>query len=202
MLRAATTTTEPTQSTSRDDVLLGRIAEGCEQSFGEIFDCYQVRVFRFSFQMTGSQEMAEDVTQEVFLSLLRRPNGFRRHRGPLSAYLIGAARNLVYTEWRKRKHSVSLLENGTVEREQRQDPNAGNALDEILRKQDWQRLQAAILALPESYREAVVLCDLEEMKYEEAAQALQCAVGTIRSRLSRGRALLVEKLRGKEPADA
>jgi RNA polymerase sigma-70 factor (ECF subfamily) len=66
--------------------------------------------------------------------------------------------------------------------------------EEFVSKETIARVRKAVASLPENYREAVILCDLEEMSYEEAAQALECPVGTVRSRLHRGRAILLEKL--------
>jgi len=63
-------------------------------------------------------------------------------------------------------------------------------------------LRLAVLALPPHYREALVLCELEEMSYAEAAEVLSCAVGTVRSRLHRARAMLAEKMRGRRDAEA
>jgi RNA polymerase sigma-70 factor (ECF subfamily) len=72
-----------------------------------------------------------------------------------------------------------------------------DVLGDLLRQETVDRVRKAVLSLPPSYREAVVLCDLEEASYEEAALALDCPVGTVRSRLSRGRAMLAHKLRAE-----
>jgi RNA polymerase sigma-70 factor (ECF subfamily) len=67
-------------------------------------------------------------------------------------------------------------------------------LDDLTRRETVEQVRRAVLSLPEAYREAVALCDLENTSYEEAAAALECPVGAVRSRLSRGRALLAQKL--------
>jgi RNA polymerase sigma-70 factor (ECF subfamily) len=74
-------------------------------------------------------------------------------------------------------------------------------LDELARNETIATVRQAVLALPSHYREVVVLCDLHEMSYAEAAEVLRCAVGTVRSRLHRARALLIQKLRATNEAD-
>jgi RNA polymerase sigma-70 factor (ECF subfamily) len=89
--------------------------------------------------------------------------------------------------------------NGTVEEQLiAQD----NPLNELARSETIAAVRQAILALPSHYREVVVLCDLHEMSYVEAAEVLRCAVGTVRSRLHRARSLLIERLRPTGEADA
>jgi RNA polymerase sigma-70 factor (ECF subfamily) len=72
---------------------------------------------------------------------------------------------------------------------------SGGPLEDLSRTEAIETIRRAVLALPERYREVVVLCDLHEMTYVEAAEILGCAIGTVRSRLHRGRALLLEKMR-------
>ncbi len=69
-------------------------------------------------------------------------------------------------------------------------------LEDLTQRETIEQVRRAVLSLPGPYREAVVLCDLEDLSYQEAAEALDCPVGTVRSRLNRGRAMLARKLRG------
>ncbi len=79
--------------------------------------------------------------------------------------------------------------------EEDSSPDPGDVLGDLARREAIDSVRRAVLSLPKHYREVVVLCDLEEMDYSEAAGALGCAIGTVRSRLHRGRSLLLEKLR-------
>jgi RNA polymerase sigma-70 factor (ECF subfamily) len=88
-----------------------------------------------------------------------------------------------------------------VKTAQAKQPTNG-PLDNLSRAETIELVRRAVLALPEKYREVVVLCDLEEMSYADASQILDCAVGTVRSRLHRGRALLIEKLRPAQAEEA
>jgi len=143
--------------------------------------------------MSGSAAVAEDVTQEVFLALIREECGFDPQRGTLSGYLFGIARKLVLRHVERGRQDVALetdLEGSSLpEVTVNDDP-----LADLIDREGIEALRRAVLALPQRYREVVVLCDLEEVDYGEAAFVLGCPIGTVRSRLHRARALLLEKL--------
>ncbi len=147
-------------------------------------------VYRFALNMTGSVPIAEDVTQETFLALLTLGARYDESRGSLAAFLYGIARNLVYAEARSAARPAPLEESAGAE----------DLLDDLTRRETIEHVRRAVLSLPPVYREAVVLCDLSDASYEEAALALECPVGTVRSRLSRARAMLVQKLSGVKPS--
>jgi RNA polymerase sigma-70 factor (ECF subfamily) len=139
--------------------------------------------------------MAEEVTQEVFICLLREGENYQEKRGDVGAFAFGIARNLVRRiERRERSYeplpgddALASFSSGLV--------SAPEALaGQLIRNQVVERVQSAIATLPDHYRQAVVLCDLCELSYEEAASRLRCAVGTIRSRLNRAHNLLAQKL--------
>jgi len=168
-----------------DEKLLERMLEGDEEAFTTLYRRRQGPVYRFALHMTGSAVIAEDVTQEVFLVLLENGRRFDGSRGPLQSFLYGIARNRVLRRIEKERAAEPVGEE-----------YAGNEdlLDDLTRRETVEQVRRAILSLPEAYREAVVLCDLENTSYEDAAAALECPVGTVRSRLSRGRAMLAQKL--------
>jgi RNA polymerase sigma-70 factor (ECF subfamily) len=184
--------------------LLRRIASGDEDAFRAIYRRHQGPVYRFAKHMSGDATVAEDVTQEVFMTLIDKRARFDAGRGSLQGYLIGMARNLVLRSIDRGKRFVALPEAETLSADA---PQNGRVLStstqsDPVRAGDIERLRRAVLSLPPDYREAVVLCELEEMSYEEAARILDCPIGTVRSRLHRARALLAEKLRearGPEP---
>ena len=178
------------------DEELVRLAEsGAEDAFSTLYQRRQAAVYRFALQMSGSTFIAEEVTQDVFLELLRDSSGYDARRGTLASYLYGIARRLV---WRRLAQSRSHFPLAVVEGEDGRTPEQLVASPEVerdlARDETVHALRRAILALPAGYREAVVLCDLHEMSYAEAAAVLGCAIGTVRSRLHRARALLAERL--------
>jgi RNA polymerase sigma-70 factor (ECF subfamily) len=164
-----------------DEVLLDRMLGGAEEAFTALYRRRHPAIYRFALQMSGDSAMAEDVTQETFLVLLRQGARFQAHKGSLTSYLYGIARNHVL----KRLDPVVSSEDTECEE---------TVFEDLSRRQTVEQVRGAVLSLPPAYREVVVLCDLQEASYEEAAAALECPVGTVRSRLSRARALLAQKL--------
>jgi RNA polymerase sigma-70 factor (ECF subfamily) len=172
---------------------------GDEEAFRTLYRRCQGPVYRFVLHMSGSPAVAEDVTQEVFLTLIRDAGRFDPTRGTLPAYLLGIGRNLLLR--RLEKERVFVAFSGGAESDDPEPQGNGRhphlvvaPLDPVLNEMIG-RVRQAVLSLPTNYREVVVLCDLQEMSYEEAAAALRCALGTVRSRLHRGRSLLMDKLR-------
>lgn len=183
-----------TLQTFSDVDLLQRMMAGEEDAFAELYKRRQAGVYRFALQMSGSPEIAEDVTQEVFMVLMRTADRFDPERGSLAAYLYGIARNYVLRRLEQDRAFIPIMdsiEEGTAPAMIAE----GDPLDDLTRGETIQSLRDSILALPPHYREVIVLCELHEMSYLEAASVVGCAVGTVRSRLHRARGLLLERLR-------
>jgi RNA polymerase sigma-70 factor (ECF subfamily) len=187
------------QKEPADSELLQSMLAGDEEALAVLYRRRQGGVYRFALQMCGSQAVAEDVTQEVFMVLMREGHTYDPARGSLAAFLIGVARNYVLRRLRRERFYVSIDTDSASDVKKTQGSltslNGDGPLDNLSTTETVESVRRAVLALPEKYREVVVLCDLEEMSYVEAAEILSCAVGTVRSRLHRGRALLIAKLR-------
>jgi len=185
-----------------DAELLQLMSSGDESAFATLYRRHQGLVYRFALLMSGSANIAEEVTQEVFLMLIRNPNGFDATRGPLLAYLYGVARNHVLTFLKRERPYVPII-NGSedgislAQFTSQDDPFGNCTRNEVIKL-----VRQAVLTLPPRYCEVVVLCDFQEMSYAEAAVVLDCAIGTVNSRLHRGHALLLKKLRGAGEVDA
>ena len=176
-----------------DDELLMRLRSGDQEAFVALYRRRQAAIYRFALHLSGSAAAAEDVTQDVFLALIRGQCGYDPGRGALSGYLFGIARKLVLRGLERGRSDVALdaePENSPLPMlAVEDDPLAG-----LTHREGIAALRRAVRALPRRYREVVVLCDLEEVDYADAAVALGCPIGTVRSRLHRARALLLEKL--------
>jgi RNA polymerase sigma-70 factor (ECF subfamily) len=179
----------------RDDLLLRRAAKGDEDAFTLLYRRHQGALYRFALRMTGSTWGAEEIVQDVFMTLIRAPKKYDPERGTVGALLFGIARNRVMKHLERRPREVSL------EEKNEDGTGAGIVLQDnftpvmwVEKRERMHQVRAAVLDLPAEFREAVVMCELEEMSYEEAAQTTGCPIGTIRSRLHRGRALLLAKL--------
>jgi len=176
-----------------DPNLLIRIRKGDEQAFLELYRKRQGAIYRFALHMSGSAQSAEDVTQEVFLALLREDCGFDPARGTLSGYLFGIARKIVLRQIERSRSDVPL--EGEIE--ESFSPELAvkdDVLARLTHLEGIEALRRAVVTLPRRYREVVVLCDLEEVDYADAATILGCPIGTVRSRLHRARGLLLDKL--------
>jgi len=141
--------------------------------------------------MTNHVQAAEEIAQEVFVQLMAPGNRYDDTKGPLEAWMYGVARNLVRV-FRRRGAVEESVDRAVVD-----DIVGGLISDEGL-----VALRVAVDELPPNYREVVVLCDLEERNYDEAARLIGCPVGTIRSRLHRARGLLAGKLKRYRPVSA
>ena len=185
----------------RDEQLLKLMQAGNQEAFTTLYRRRQAGIYRFALGMSGSPSVAEEAAQEVFMALIQDSHGYDPTRGPLVAYLMGMARHHVLRLLKRDRPYVSI-EGGPGNGEARAFLSLEDPHSAISRRESIHSVQQAILSLPEHYREAVVLCDLNEMNYEEAASVLECSVGTVRSRLHRGRALLTQKLTGGKKVEA
>ena len=182
------------QAPSDDEKLLHELARGSQAAFNACYERHQGAIFRFAWHMSANQAIAEEVTQEVFLHLISRPVNYDPSKGALGGYLLGMARNLLRRQLANVGMNVPLADE-LLESESAELADEADILSDLEHREKLEYLQKSILALPEEYREALVLCDLEEMSYADAAVALACQPGTIASRLHRARAMLKARLK-------
>ena len=171
-----------------DSDLMRRTADGDREAFAALYRRHQALVYRFARLMTGSTSAAEDIVQEVFLVLMRDASRYDPVRAALPSYLYGVARHQTRRRLARDRQFVAFdADTAALDM-------TGDLAATIERRHTLQRLRRAILSLPRKYREVIVLCDLQDVSYSDAGVALGCAVGTIRSRLHRGRLLLTQKM--------
>ena len=151
-----------------------------------LYERHRTPVFRFACRMLGSDAQAEDVTQECFLAVLRRPEAVRAERASLRTYLCAIARHLALKQLRKRGQETLLDDPPEVV-----DGALGRDGDDPLRRvveaEEAEAVRAAVLALPPLQREAVVLFEYQEMSLADVAAVCETDVGTVKSRLHRAR---------------
>jgi RNA polymerase sigma-70 factor (ECF subfamily) len=184
-----------------DSELLRSMLAGDEEALAVLYRRRQGAIYRFALQMSGSKTIAEDVTQEVFLFLMREGHLFDSAKGSVSAFLMGVARNYVLRRLRIEQHLAPLGDDCEDEVPLFQAGTDVCPLDDLTRAETIESVRKAVLSLPSKYREVVVLCELQDISYEETAAILGCAIGTVRSRLHRARALLLAKLRPAAEAE-
>lgn len=188
---------ESTNQPGRSDAEMLQMAlAGDEAAFLVLYNCLKGGVFRYAFYMTNSKSAAEEVTQEVFMALLKEGHKYRAKNGDVGAFAFGIARNFVRRiERRERAYQPFPVEAAVegVGENLISEPEVVSG--QVIRGEVVERVQAAVASLPDHYRQVVVLCDLCELSYADTARRLDCAIGTIRSRLNRAHALLAEKLK-------
>ena len=166
-----------------DELLLEKAGDGDQAAFLELYDRYREPIFRFAYRLLGSVEIAEDVTHDCFLSLIRKPENFRPERASLKTYLYAAARNLALKHFRNQGRETGMDEVSEEPKEASSRGPLRRLLDEELATQ----VREAILSLPPLQRESLILFEYEGLSLSEVAQIEGTDVGAVKARLYRAR---------------
>jgi RNA polymerase sigma-70 factor (ECF subfamily) len=164
--------------------LLRQAGRGDEAAFVLLYERHRTAVFRFACRMLGCARRAEDVTQECFLSILKRPDAFRAEQASLRTYLCAIARHLSLKQLRKMGQETLVDE---LPEETTPGPAPEDPLRRIIDEEASDAVRAAVEALPPLQREAILLFEYEEMSLAEIAAVCASDVGTVKSRLHRAR---------------
>jgi RNA polymerase sigma-70 factor (ECF subfamily) len=164
--------------------LLLKAARGDEPAFLLLYERHRTPVFRFACRMLGNAPLAEDVTQECFLSILRRPEAFRAERASLRTYLCAIARHLALKQLRKRGQETVVDD---PPEEATGEASGSDPLRAVLQEEAAEAVRQAVAALPPLQREAVVLFEYQEMSLADIAATCEIEVGAVKSRLHRAR---------------
>lgn len=161
-------------------------------TFDSVYQEWASYVYSMAYRLTGNKADAEDLSQEAFVRVYRFLKGFRG--GSLKGWLYKIVMNAFYLKLEKEKKLPRLAEDEVLFLEQIQDDRHYEPSEFLKRKENTKDILSAIAALPTEYKMALVLADLEEMSYQEIARILSVPIGTVRSRISRARFILREKL--------
>ena len=164
-------------------------------TWDEIVRTHSARVYRLAYRLTGNPHDAEDLTQEVFVRVFRSLSQYTP--GTFEGWLHRITTNLFLDQVRRKARVRFEPLPDDAERVPGNSPEPGAVIDDRLFDAD---VQAALDALPTEFRAAVVLCDIEGLSYEEISATLGVKLGTVRSRIHRGRALLRRALSDRAPA--
>jgi RNA polymerase sigma-70 factor (ECF subfamily) len=181
--------------------LVEQARRGDLEAFNVLVERHQVAVYNLCLRMLGDRAAAEDATQEAFLSAYR---AMEQLQGPyLAAWLLRIGANVCYDELRRRKRRPSQSLDELLDDPERPLPLATKGAgpeDESLRSELRRSIVQSLLSLPPDQRLAVVLCDIEGLSYDEIADVTRASLGTVKSRISRGRGKMRQLLRDtKEP---
>ncbi len=168
--------------------------QGDEAAFVALYQRHRDAVYRFALLYSGSAAVAADVTQDTFIHFIGHPNQYDPTRGAVGAWLCGVARNMARKESRHREDATdpadlqddALLDETHIDRD--------TPLDRILRNEAAEEVRRALAGIAPHYRDVLILCELSELTYAEAAQVCGIDIGTVRSRLHRARAQLAQRL--------
>jgi RNA polymerase sigma-70 factor, ECF subfamily len=180
--------------TDRD--LVSRCIAGDHAAWESIVHEYHRRIYNLAYRYTGKFDSAEDLTQEIFLKVYRTLNIYRPESGPLIGWIVRVGRNHIIDQYRKFKTENSQTDSLEVQY-QRLEENPARYADpeEALKRRELsERVHLALRKLPVDLRDAVILRDLEEFSYDEIAAMLQLPLGTVKSRINRGRVELARVL--------
>jgi RNA polymerase sigma-70 factor (ECF subfamily) len=186
--------TMPPQDLQPELELLARMKRGDEAAFTALYRRHRDAVYRLALLYSGSLAHAADVTQEAFVHFMTQPGQYDPLRGTLAAWLCGVARNLARKAAGERELPTDPadLADDAAPREEQIDHDT--PLEKILRGEVAEQVRRAVAALAPHYRDILILCELSELSYAEAAHVAGIDIGTVRSRLSRARAQLAQRL--------
>ncbi|RSZ56914.1 RNA polymerase sigma factor [Massilia atriviolacea] len=183
-----------------DTELLRQLRDGVGAAFQTLYQRHQGPVYRFALLRTGSSDTAADIVQEVFMGLLTGSVHYDPLRGLLQNFLFGVARNLILKHEQPRLRLASLPEHDSDDdgAPELASDDSG-PLARLLENETAEQVRRAIAQLAPHYRDALILYELHELSYLDIADICQVDIGTVRSRLSRGRAALAKRLAAHRP---
>ena len=183
-----------------DSDLLRQMRSGAASAFQALYQRHQGPLFRFAALRCGSPHTAADIVQDVFMGLLTERFKFDPLRGALPNFLFGVARNLILRHeapLQRLAHLSEPDEDGAEALELASE--TGEPLERMLSNELAEEVRRVLSLLPPHYRDALILYEMHELSYLEIAEICQVDIGTVRSRLSRGRAAMAKRLGAYRP---
>lgn len=181
-----------------DEELIAEFQDGAGQAFTQLVGRYKDQLMNYAARYLGDRDDADDVVQETFIRIYRNPHAYRPV-GKFSTWLYTITTNLARTRLRRRRRYLPFGF-GKDRDHPPELPAAGLSADRVADSNLLhRRIEEALAAIPAEYREMVILCDIQELSYEEAGEIAGVNIGTVKSRLHRGRTRLQELLRDVAP---
>jgi RNA polymerase sigma-70 factor (ECF subfamily) len=184
----------PPENAQPELLLFARMRKGDESAFVALYRRHCDAVHRLALLYCGSAAQAADVTQDTFMHLMTRPEQFDPARGTLGAWLCGVARNLARkaARWPEEATDPAALNDDTSPHEAHVEH--ATPLERLLENERAEQIRRALSSIAPHYRDVLILCELSELSYAEAAQVCGIDIGTVRSRLWRARAQFAKYL--------
>ena len=179
-----------------DGNLLGQCRKGDETAWRELVERHTRRVFGVAYRFTGRVDEAEDLTQEIFVKVYESLDRFRETEGALGSWISAVARNHAIDHYRRRRLERVARSDDPEVMERLATPG-DSPLKSLEREERKRFVHRGLRTLPDDLRQPLVLCDLEGLAYEEIAGLLKLPIGTVKSRINRGRIELAKRLLGR-----
>ena len=183
----------PPQQAPTTDRLVAACLDGDQGAWDAIVRRYRQRVFNVTYTFVGRHEEAEDLTQEIFLKVFRALGTFDR-RANFRTWLVSVARNLCIDHYRRVRKERETFDRGVDVAELVLAAAGPDPMARLQRVDRREMLRQAMREVPPVLREAVLLRDMQELAYDEIARRLALPVGTVKSRISRGRRELARQI--------
>ena len=184
----------PPENPQHELALLARMKQGDEGAFASLYRRHKDAVYRLALLYCGRPATAADVTQDAFVFFITHPTHYDPARGTLGSWLCGVARNMARKAAGFREDPTDPAEFADDATPHAQHVDTDTPLERILRSETAEEVRRALATLAPHYRDVLILCELSELSYAEAAQVCGIDIGTVRSRLSRARAQLAHRL--------
>jgi len=192
--------TMPPVDTKAELALLARMKQGDESAFVALYRKHRDAVYRFALLYAGSPAIAADVTQDTFVHLMTQNRQFDPTRGSIGAWLCGVARNMARKQCGVREDATDPAELQDDARAHDSQVDHQSPLDRLLRGELAEHVRRAVAGIAPHYRDVLILCEVADLSYAEAAQVCGIDIGTVRSRLSRARTQLAQRLASYAPS--
>ena len=184
----------PPQDPKPELALLARMKQGDEAAFVALYRRHKDAVYRLALLYCGSHQQAADVTQDTFIHFIGKPGQYDPARGSLASWLCGIARNLARKSAGEREIATDPERFGDGAAPYEEHIDRDTPLERLMRGETAELVRRALRGVAPHYRDVLILCELSELSYADAAQLCGIDIGTVRSRLSRGRAQLAVRL--------
>ena len=190
----------PPQDPLPELALLARMKQGDETAFVALYRRHKDAVYRLALLYSGSQAHAADVTQDTFMHFIGSPGQYDPARGALGAWLCGIARNLARKRSDEREIPTDPERFADDAAPFEEHVERDTPLERLLANETAELVRRALRRIAPHYRDVLILCELSELSYADAAQVCGIDIGTVRSRLSRARAQLAQRLAALDAA--
>ena len=193
---AACASERPVPLSESESDLLRQCRQGDEPAWRELVSRYTRRVFGLAYRFTGRVDEAEDLTQEVFVKVFQNLHRFQETDAAFSTWLISVARNQAIDHYRRRREERLRRAQDPAILDVLSSPEPGPLAD-VEQEERVQLVRSGLRALPAELREPLILCDLQGLPYEQIGGVLAIPLGTVKSRINRGRLELARRLRDR-----